>query len=77
MVGRNSRPQRLLRDHCTPTRRLDTNGYMLAIMAHRNMNDPETKLSPAKVIYRRRLTDAFEFMSATDKFSDEAVQPAW
>ena len=29
------------------------------------------------MIYGRRLTDAFKFMSATDKFSDEAVQPTW
>ena len=34
-------------------------------------------MSPAKVIYGRRLTDAFKFMSATDKFSDKAVQPTW
>ena len=34
-------------------------------------------MSPAKVIYGRRLTDAFKFMSTTDKFSDEAVQPTW
>ena len=67
--------KRLLRDHCRLTGRLDTDGYMLAIMAHRNTNNPETKMSPAKVIYGRRLTDAF--MSATDKFSDEAVQPTW
>ena len=65
----------LLRDHCTPSGHLDTNGFMLAIMAHRNTNDPETKISPALVIYGRRLTDAF--MMCTDKFSDKAVQPAW
>ena len=69
--------KRLLRDHGTPTGRLDTDGYMLAIMAHRNTNNPETKMSPAKVIYGRRLKDTFKFMSATDKFSDEAVQPTW
>ena len=51
--------------------------YMLAIMAHRNTNDPETKMSPAKVIYGRRLTDAFKVMLRTDKFSDEAVHPTW
>ena len=49
---------------------------MLAVMAHRNTNDPEKKMSPAKVIYGRRLTHAFKFMTRTDKFSDEAVQPA-
>ena len=69
--------KRLLRNHCTPSGHLDTDGYMLAIMAHRNTNDPETKISPAMVIYGRRLTDAFKFMTRTDKFSDEAVQPAW
>ena len=69
--------KRLLRDHCTPTGRVDTDGYMLAIMAHRNTPDPDTKMSPAKVIYGRRLTDAFKFMSTTDKFSDKAVQPTW
>ena len=69
--------KRLLRDHCTPTGRLDTDSYMLAIMAHCNTNNPETKMSPAKVIYGRRLTDAFKFMSTMDKFSNEAVQPTW
>ena len=52
-------------------------GYMLAVMAHRNTPDPDTKMSPAKVVYGRRLTDAFKFMSTTDKFSDEAVHPIW
>ena len=46
-------------------------------MAHRNTVDPETKISPAMVIYGRRLTDAFKFMTRTDKFSDGAVRPAW
>ena len=46
-------------------------------MAHRNTNNPETKILPAMVIYGRRLTDAFKFMTRTGKFSDEAVQPAW
>ena len=50
---------------------------MLAIMAHRNMPDPDTKKSEAQVIYGRNLTDAFKFMSATDKFRDEAVHPTW
>ena len=69
--------KRLLQDHCTPTGCLDTDGYMLAIMAHRNTPDPDTKMFPAKVIYGRRLPDAFKFMSTMDKFSDEAVQPTW
>ena len=43
---------------------------MLAIMAHCNTNYPDTKMSPTKVIYGRRLTDSFKFMSSTDKFSD-------
>ena len=50
---------------------------MLALMAHHNTNDPEMKMLPAKVIYGRRVTDAFKFMTGTDKFSDEAGQPTW
>ena len=69
--------KRLLQNHCTPTGRLDTDGYMLAFMAHRNTPDPDTKKSPAQVIYGRNLTNAFKFMSATDKFSNKAVHPTW
>ena len=50
---------------------------MLALMAHRNTPDPDTQVFPAQVIYGRNLTDAFKFMSATDKFSDEAIDPTW
>ena len=33
--------KRLLRDHCTPSGRLNTDAYMMAIMAHRNTPDPD------------------------------------
>ena len=53
--------KRLLRDHCTPSGRLDTDAYMMAIMAHRNTPDPTSGLSPAKIVYSRPLLDAFRF----------------
>ena len=55
--------KRLLRDHCTPTGRLDTDAYMTAIMAHRNTPDLILGLSPAQIVYGRPLQDAFWFMS--------------
>ena len=36
--------KRLLRDHCLPSGQLDTDEYLLAIMAHGNTIDPETKI---------------------------------
>ena len=62
--------KRLLRDHRTPSGRLDMDAYMLAIMAQRNTPDPASGLSPAQIVYGRSLQDAFRFMSDIDKFSD-------
>ena len=69
--------KRLLRDHCMPSGRLNTDAYMMAIMAHRNTPDPISGLSPAQIVYGRPLQDAFRFMSDIDKFSDQRVRGVW
>ena len=69
--------KRLLRDHCTPSGRLNTDAYMMAIMAHRNTPDPVSGLSPAQVVYGRPLQDTFLFMSDINKFSNQRVRGLW
>ena len=69
--------KRLLRDHCTPSGKLDTDAYMMGIMAHHNTPDLASGLSPAQVVYDRPLLDAFRFMSDINKFSDQRVQGLW
>ena len=68
--------KRLLRDHCSPSGRLDTDAYMMAIMAHRNTPDPFLGLSPGQIVYGRPLQDTFRFMS-DNKFSDQRVRGIW
>ena len=52
-------------------------GYLLALMTHRNTPDPISLLSPTQVLFGRPLRDAFQFSACLDKFSDPAIRPTW
>ena len=69
--------KRMLRDNTSPSGSLDMDGYLLALMTHRNTPDPVSHLSPAQVLYGRPLRDAFQFSSALDKYSDPSVRSTW
>ena len=67
--------KRLLQDATSPCGSLDTDAFMVAMMAHRNTPDQESGLSPAQVLYGRDLPDAMKFKATADRFSDKDIRP--
>ena len=50
--------KRLLMDNTSPTGSLDTDNFQRAILTYRNSIDPETKASPALILFGRPVRDA-------------------
>ena len=63
--------------HVTKSGSLNVDTFVLAIMAHRNTRDPVTGLSPAEVLYGRKLRDAFRFALDADRNSRSKMSPMW
>ena len=49
--------KRLIRDNTGPDGSLDTNSFLAALLMHRNTPASDTKMSPAEVLFGRRLKD--------------------
>ena len=69
--------KRLLRGHVTKSGSLNVDAFVLAIMAHRNTPNPTTGLSPAEILYGRKLRDAFWFALDADRNSRSRMSPTW
>ena len=59
--------KRLLQTATSPCGSLDTDAFMVAMMAHRNTPDQESGLTPAQVLYGRALSDAMKFKSTANR----------
>ena len=57
---------------------LDTETFLRAILIKRNTPDPITKLSPAEIVFGRKLKDTLPRVNKTvNIFFNEQFQPAW
>jgi hypothetical protein len=70
--------KRLLEDNVGSNGNLDTDAFMRAMLVLRNTPDPDCKLSPAQIIFGRKLRDALPlFKESKQKFDDTTVRPIW
>ena len=69
--------KRLLRTNVGPTGSLNTDRFLRAILQLRNTPDPDSKVSPAEIIYGRPIRDAFTFCNRRETFSNPQVQSHW
>lgn len=70
--------KRLIEDNVGPDGELDTDKFLRAILIKRNTPDPTSKLSPAEIVFGRKLRDT---MPRVDKsvniFFNSHVRPTW
>ena len=70
--------KRLIEDNVGPDGELDTERFLRAILIKRNTPDPVTKLSPAEIVFGRKLRDTMPRIDKTiNIFFNKAVKPTW
>jgi len=69
--------KRLLHNNIGPSGSLDNDKFMRAILQLRNTPDPDCKVSPAEIVFGRKLKDAFRFVNKVPTFKNHNVQPLW
>ena len=70
--------KRLIEDNVGPDGELDTERFLRAILIKRNTPDSATKLSPAEIVFGRKLRDTMPRIDKTiNIFFNKAVQPTW
>jgi len=70
--------KRLIEDNIGPDGELDTDNFLRALLIKRNTPDPTCRLSPAEIVFGRKLRDT---MPRIDKsisiFHNKEVRPTW
>ena len=70
--------KRLLEDNISEDGNLDTDAFVRALLIKRNTPDPICKLSPAEVIFGRKLRDTLPRIAKSHTiFFDESINPVW
>ena len=70
--------KRLLENNIGSDGKLNTDKFIRALLIKRNTPDPVTKLSPAEIIFGRKLRDKLPRVNKkTNIFHNPSVQPAW
>ena len=69
--------KRLLLDNIGPSGTLNTDKFLRAMLQLRNTPDPDYNISPAEIVFWRRLPDAFTFVSRMEQFNNPNVQLLW
>ena len=70
--------KRLLEDNIGPDGTLDTEKFLQAILIKRNTPDPLTKISPAEIVFGRKLRDTIPRLDKSKNiFFNKRVTPTW
>ena len=69
--------KRLLVDNVNADGSLDSDKFVAAILQYRNTPDPSTGMSPAQVLFGRRLRDKVPIPPGTSIFDNSNVAPVW
>ena len=70
--------KRLLEDNISQDGNLDTDAFVRALLIKRNTPDPICKLSPAEIVFGRKLRDTLPRIDKTSTiFFDNQINPIW
>ena len=69
--------KRLLRSNIGPTGTLCNDRFLRAMLQLRNTPDPDCNLSPAEIVFGRRLKDTFSFTNHLKKPDNSMVRQSW
>ena len=69
--------KRLLRSNVGPNGSLSNDKFLRAMLQLRNTPDPDCHLSPAEIVFGRRLKDSFSFANTLKKLKGSTVRPDW
>jgi transposase InsO family protein len=69
--------KRLLKSCIDPRGGLNNDQFLRGMLQLRNTPDPETRMSPAQVLFGRPLRDAFTFVNRCPKYINSAIRPTW
>ena len=69
--------KRLLLTNVGPSGSLNNDRFLQAILQLRNTPEPDSRVSPAQIIFGRPLRDAFSFINHAVKFDNPSIHPMW
>ena len=69
--------KRLLMANVSPNGDLNNDSFLRAMLQLRNTPDPDCDLSPAEIVFGRRLRDAFAFVNRLTTFSNRFIRRTW
>ena len=69
--------KRLLLSNLSPSGSLNTDKFLRAILQLRNTPDPDCNISPAEIVFGRKLKDAFTFINRANKFKNSNIKSVW
>ena len=69
--------KRLLKSCMDPHGSLNNDRFLRGMLQLRNTPDPESKMSPAQVLFGKPLRDAFSFVNRCQKFENHAIRSIW
>ena len=70
--------KRLIEDNVGTDGQLDTERFLRALLIKRNTPDPSTKLSPAEIVFGRKLRDTMPRLDKTvNVFFNKNIRPTW
>ena len=67
----------LLQSNIDPSRSLNTEKFLKAMLQLCNTPNPDCRLSPAQIIFSRPLRDSLSFINRLEKFSNPNIRPMW
>ena len=68
---------RMLMDNVGPTWSLNNDGHLRATLQACKTPDRDCNISPAQVVFRRPMCDAFYFISRCIKYNNPSILPTW
>lgn len=69
--------KRLLLSNITPSGSINSDKFLRAILQLRNTPDPDCHISPAEIVFGRRLRDAFTFVNKSERFQNPEIRSTW
>ena len=69
--------KRLLKSCIDPRGGLNNDRFLRGMLQLRNTPDPESKMSPAQVLFGKPLRDAFSFVNRCPKYENPYIRPTW
>ena len=69
--------KRLLKSCIDSRGGLNNDRFLRGMLQLRNTPDPESKMSPAQVLFGKPLRDAFSFVNRCPKYENPSIRPTW